>query len=443
MIETSNKSQRQHIVEQLGHALDFHIQPLQLCGIQLELIALSSLVDIAATAQRMSETAAGGLVDLWPELLLKLGAEQAHGNLVQGLLKGRTLIVKTDGTGAAWVTSEKQKLQRPVGTPNNQNILISSQTGFIEDLATNLGLLRNELRSAGLQQTCVDIGLDEKRRIVVLSMANAADPEFAAPIVKALTQHAHLPFTSLQQLTRWLCKRPIWNPIPPYVKTESPHEIAFFLKKGRVVLMIEGYPEAIVLPVELPDLFISDTDREQPPSIAFMIIVFRILGVLVAITAPAAYVALVSVNPDVMKVELIYSIALSRVGVPYPSLTEALLLLFIIEMLFEALIRLPKSIGPAMTMVGGIILGQAVVSANLVSNLLIIILAASTIANFTIIGYHFALVIRLWRYIMLFLAALFGPLGIVCGFYLLLSLISSASLMRKPMVPLTPDMRKE
>ncbi|WP_248759868.1 spore germination protein [Paenibacillus sp. ATY16] len=442
MIIKKENSQRKQIIEQLGNAMDFQILTLQICGIHLEMIALSSLVDVAATARRLSE-AGREPAENWQALLGELGAEEARDGLVRGLLDGRTIILQPGGTGAAWVQSEDRQLYRPVGTPNNQNILVSSQAGFIEDLSTNLGLIRSELRSQDLKFTHVDIGTREKRRIIVLSLDHVTDPAFAADIEKALSAQTHTPFVSLQQVSNWLCRRPKWNPIPSFFKTESPHEVTYFLKKGRVVLLVDGYPEAIVLPVELPDLFIADTDLEYTPVIAFMIVAFRILGVIIAISAPAAYVALISVNPDVMKVELIYSISLSRVGVPYPSLTEALLLLFIIEMLFEALIRLPKSVGPAMTMVGGIILGQAVVEANLVSSLLIIILAASTIANFTVIGYNFALVIRLWRYIMLLFAAIFGPLGIVCGFYILLSFISSATIMRQPMIPFRLSMKKE
>lgn len=442
MLDTNAKPQRNFIIDQLGHSTDFHRQLLEIRGIPLEMIALSSLVDVPATARRISEAGRKEPAD-WEELLWELGAEEAAGDLVQGLLEGRTVILKPDGTGAAWVQSEDEPLNRAIGTPNNQNVLVSSQAGFIEALTTNLGLIRNELRSSELRQTVFDIGSRDKKRIMLLSMENAADPDFVAEAKQKLLAHQSQTFSSLQQLSGWLSKQPRWSPISSFFKTESPHETAYFLRKGRIALLVEGYPEAMVIPVELPDLFIANTDREYTPVIAAMIVAFRVLGALIAVAALAAYVALISVNPDVMKVELIYSIALSRVGVPYPSITEALILLFIIEMLFEAIVRLPKSIGPAMTMVGGIILGQAVVEANLVSSLLIIILAASTIANFTVIGYHFALVIRLWRYIMLFFASLFGPLGIVCGFYLLLSLVGAATVMRKPLVPLAPMKKKE
>ncbi|WP_127532805.1 spore germination protein [Paenibacillus kobensis] len=442
MVSKGTKTQRDLIVEKLGTSVDWYAQKLQIGGMTLELIALSSLVDIPATNLRLLKSG-GEEAHTWEQLWAVIGAVEARGDLITGLLEGRTLLLMPDGTGGAWVQSEKRPLNRSINPPVNQNIMVSSKTAFIEDLITNLGLVRNELRSPALKQSIISVGSVYKKRILMLSMMNAAESAFVYDCEKALRAREGDDFDSLAQLMRWLGRKPVWNPIPSYARTESPHETANFLKKGRVVLLIEGYPDAIVIPVELSDLLISSEDRDYPAIAAAMLAAFRILGVLVAIAAPAAYVALVSINPDVMKVELIYSIAQSRVGVPYPSITEALILLFIMEMLLEAIIRLPKSIGPAMTMVGGIILGQAVVDANLVSNLLIIVLAASTIANFTVIGYNFALVIRMSKYFMLGFAALFGPLGIVCGFYLLLSLLCTATVMRKPFFPVKPLEQKE
>ncbi|MBP3961947.1 spore germination protein [Paenibacillus lignilyticus] len=428
----------EHVIEKLGKSPDFQHQHIVLGGKHVELFALSSLVDVAATVWRIKETASAESYT-WEQLKWTLGGEEAAkaGDHVQGLLEGRALLFTANRSEAIWVQPLSQNLNRSINSPNNQNILISSQTGFIEDMMTNVGLIRNELRSAHLKQSLVLVGSTHKQRMLILSLDNTVDAALLADCEAAIRAHANEDFTSTRQVAKWLRQQPLWSPLPCYNRTESPHEACHYLKQGRIALLIEGYPEAIIIPVHLADLFILDTDLDLPSALSVMIIFFRVLGALIAIIAPAAYVALVSINPDVMKLELIYSIARSRVGVPYPSLTEALILLFIIEMLLEAIVRLPKSIGPAMTMVGGIILGQAVVEAQLVSNLLIIVLAASTIANFTIIGYQFALTVRLWRYIMLFFAALFGPLGIVCGLFLLLSLISNVTILSKPFMPTT------
>ncbi|RAP75024.1 hypothetical protein DL346_16655 [Paenibacillus montanisoli] len=421
------------VLKKLSESPDFQSQRIEICGLHLELYALSSLVDVSATVLRLKETASADSYT-WEQLKLALSAEEAAeaADHVQGILEGRALLVNEAGSRAAWIQPESQNLNRSIDTPNNQNILLSSQTGFIEDIMTNLGLIRSDLRTAHLKQAHVLVGSSHKHRMIVLSLDNAADSALFADCESAIRSHANEDFASVRQVMRWLRQQPLWSPLPGYSRTESPHEAVHYLKQGRIVLLIEGYPEALVIPAHIYDLFISNIDRDLPAALSIMLVFFRVLGALIAIIAPAAYVALVSINPDVMKVELIYSIAKTRVGVPYPSLTEALILLFIIEMLLEAIVRLPKSIGPAMTMVGGIILGQAVVEARLVSNLLIIVLAASTIANFTIIGYQFALTVRLWRYIMLFFATLFGPLGIVCGLYLLLSLISTTTMLSKP-----------
>lgn len=433
---------KKRILDKFGSNTDLHLQVVQLSGMELEIVGLSSLVDVPATVLRLTQIAPEAAID-WEQLKKVVGEVEAQADLVQGLLEGRSLLLGPDGKDAVWIKSESMNLNRTVSTPNNYNVMAASQTAFIEDISTNLGLVRNELRTANLMQAMAMVGSIDKKRILVLSVASAADPAFVAYCLKALKTLENKPVDSLRQVMSCFVKQPIWNPMPSYVGTESPHQAAYYLRRGRVVLLIEGNPEAIVIPVQLSDLFISSEDRNYTAVISAMLVAFRILGSIIAIAAPAAYVALVSVNPDVMKVELIFTIAQSRVGVPYPSITESLILLFIIEMLFEAIIRLPKSIGPAVTMVGGIILGQAVVEANLVSNLLIIVLAASTISNFTIINYHFALVIRLWKYVMLCLASMFGPIGIVCGFYLLMSLISSAAVKGKPFVPITPLDQKE
>jgi hypothetical protein len=162
-------------------------------------------------------------------------------------------------------------------------------------------------------------------------------------------------------------------------------------------------------------MFAIENDRNFPLPIMFAIRIIRIIGILVTLISPGLYVALVSVNPEVLQIQLALSVAQSREGVPYPALVEIILMLVILELILEASVRLPKSIGPTITMVGGIILGQAAVEAKLVSNLLIIILAATTIANSTIVGFQNAVSIRLFKYAIVLLAAIFGILGLVAG----------------------------
>jgi hypothetical protein len=201
--------------------------------------------------------------------------------------------------------------------------------------------------------------------------------------------------------------------IPKFNTTELPQEAVNALRKGRIVLFLDRLPFALILPSLLWDMFIHVNDKNLPPPITVALRLLRLLGVLVTLIMPGLYVALVSVNPEVLRIELALSIAQSREGVPYPAFIEIVLMLIVLEMTLEASVRLPASIGPTVTMVGGIILGQAVVTAQLVSNLLIIILAVTTIANSTVVGVQNSLAIRFFKYVIVVLASIFGVFGIV------------------------------
>jgi hypothetical protein len=163
------------------------------------------------------------------------------------------------------------------------------------------------------------------------------------------------------------------------------------------------------------DMFCLKDDHNYPLPFMYLIRVLRIIGVLIATIIPGLYVALVSVNPEVLRLQLAISIANSRQDVPYPAFVETILLLIVLELILEASVRLPKSVGPTITMVGGIILGQAAVSAKLVSNLLIIVLAGTTIASSTVVGFQNSVAIRGFKYLLIILSAIYGMLGLLAG----------------------------
>ena len=146
-----------------------------------------------------------------------------------------------------------------------------------------------------------------------------------------------------------------------------------------------------------------------------MLRIFRVIGAVATLILPALYVALVSVNPEVFKTDLALFVAKSREGIPLPAFLETIAMVILVDLILEAIVRLPKSVGPAITMVGGVILGQAMVEAKLVSNLLVIVITAVVIASSAVIGMQNSLYIRLLKYPILILASIFGILGLSIG----------------------------
>ncbi|MEK4117893.1 spore germination protein [Paenibacillus sp. FSL W8-0919] len=218
----------------------------------------------------------------------------------------------------------------------------------------------------------------------------------------------------IQQLGNILGVNP-WSFVPNFNMTEMPQNAAHSLQQGKIVLMIDRYPFAIILPSLIMDMFCLKDDYNYALPFMYLIRFLRIVGALIATIIPGLYVALVSVNPEVLRLQLALSIANSRQDVPYPAFVETLLLLIVLELILEASVRLPKSVGPTITMVGGIILGQAAVSAKLVSNLLIIVLAGTTIASSTVVGFQNSVTLRVFKYVLIILSAIYGMLGLLAG----------------------------
>ena len=184
------------------------------------------------------------------------------------------------------------------------------------------------------------------------------------------------------------------------------------LLEGKVLILMDQFPLALAFPAVVTDLWSYKSDVNYPRLFQLFFRFLRIAGIIFAFTMPGLYIVMNAVNPELLRIQLAMSVAKSREGVPYPSVIEMLLMLLLIDMIVEASIRLPKSIGPTITMIGGIILGQAIVQAKLVSDLLIILLSASTIANFTMAGFLNTVGIRIHKYINILICSCFGIWGL-------------------------------
>lgn len=184
------------------------------------------------------------------------------------------------------------------------------------------------------------------------------------------------------------------------------------LMNGKVIILIDQFSFAFAFPAIITDLWSTTLDVNYPYLFQVFLRTVRAIGALLAVTLPGLYIVLNSVNPELLRIQLAITVAKSREGVPYPSLIEMLLVMLLLEMIIEATIRLPKNIGPTITMIGGILLGQAIVQAKLVSNLLIIILVASAIANFVLAGYMNTTGIRMYKYVVMLISSFFGIWGL-------------------------------
>lgn len=418
----------QEVKEKLGGNDDFLIQPDEICGVPVVMMGFTSLIDLVSTkiALRKNMDNADPAPQSVADMMSLLGdIKEMDANEAYALFVGGKFILYFESEQRCVIVEPfPVVLNRSIESPTNENVLQGPISSFIEDIDTNIGMVRKQMMSKHVRVKSYLAGNDQHKKISLIYDNLNVDPELVNNVTSEIEKNLHREINNMQNMAKTMGLS-AWSSIPKFNTTELPQEVASALKKGRVVLFIDRLPFALVLPNLLWDMFSLENDRNFPIPLTIVIRLLRVIGVLITLLAPGIYVALVAVNPEVLRIELALNIAQSREGVPYPAIVEIILMLVVLELIIEASTRLPKSIGPTITMVGGIILGQAVVTARLVSNLLIIVLAATTIANSTVVGFQNSLSIRLFKYVIVILSAIYGVLGLLGGLVLLSTYLAS------------------
>jgi spore germination protein len=206
-----------------------------------------------------------------------------------------------------------------------------------------------------------------------------------------------------------------FTPFPQVQVTERPDVVAGSVYEGRIAVLVDNSPFALILPVTLTALFQSAEDYYSRSTVTTFVRNLRILSGIISLLAPAMYIALISFNPGIIPTKLLLSIAATREGVPFPAFMEAFIMELTLEFLREAGVRLPRAIGSTIGIVGGLVIGQAAVSAGIVSPIMVIVVALTAIASFSIPNYEMAAGFRLIRFILMILASIYGLYGIVLG----------------------------
>ncbi|CAM4099202.1 spore germination protein [Lederbergia lenta] len=289
------------------------------------------------------------------------------------------------------------------------------QLALSEDIEVTINIIRQRYHKSSLN--VIDfIPADETNRAVVLLYDNdRADPDMVKKVKKRLDElHAPL-FQSAGDLQRLLNKG-IFTLLPSTLITERPDRIVYNLHGGKVIIVIDGSPNVIITPVIFFDFMSSMEDNYHVFGVTGFTILLRYIGLLTCIILPSLYVAMTSYNPDILRIELALTVAGSRIGVPYPSFIEVIFMLFFMELLTEASMRLPKAVSATATTVGGLILGTAATEAALTSTIMIIIISAVAISTFVIPINEMSFAMRVIRLFLLIYTSLFGLVGLLVGF---------------------------
>ncbi|MED1017555.1 spore germination protein [Bacillus atrophaeus] len=375
-----------------------------------------------------------------PELYMKAISSSEKNELcdiIDAILSGSVVYFSELSKQAKLFTAGQNPL-RSITEPESESIVRGAHDGFVESLDTNIQQIRYHVQDHNLAIHYVNIGEKARSRVALMYIEDIADPEIVKEMKRRLS---YLKIDSL--LTPGIIEEAIednsFSLFPQVINTERPDKVKANIMEGCVILMMDGSPSAIIAPITFFSFFQSPDDYSTRWVSASVMRILRFLAFSIAITLPAFYISLIAFHFEVIPNDLIVTMKNSIVNIPFPPLVEAMIMEITIELIREAGVRLPKPISQTIGIVGGLVIGDAVVQAGLISNMMIIVVAVTAVSSFVLPSYEMSTTIRTIRFPLMFLAASFGFIGIGFGFGLILmNLCKLESLGIPYLSPLSP-----
>jgi spore germination protein len=358
-------------------------------------------------------------------------------NVIELLLSG-FLYVYLKKTNEGLLLEISDGKERSLEKAETESLVLGPKIAFTESLNTNLNMIRKLIRDERLITEELTIGTRSKRKVRIVYLKDIAD-EDNVETVKQRLQDIHVEDVMDSSVLAQMIDDNSLSIFPQYLLTQLPDRFVYSICSGRIGIIVDQSPTAIICPSTFLSFFESTEDIYMRWFLSSSLRMMRFIGMVISVFFTPIYVAAVTFHNEVIPSNLLITLGQSRVVVPFPPLLEALLLEVMIDLLREAGARLPSKVGQTMGIVGGIVLGQATVEAGLTSNILIIVVSLSALANFTSPTYEMGTALRILRFPFLIAAGFWGFNGIMlCFIFLLTHLLKLTSLGRPYLSPLYP-----
>lgn len=332
-------------------------------------------------------------------------------DLVHGVLNGSAALL-VDGHPEALVIAMGVGIRRSVEEPTTEAVVRGPREGFTEDLRTNTGLVRLKIRSHALKMRSFVIGEQTRTQVVLAYLEGVAKPQVIEEAAKRLDSIKIDSILETGYIEELIEDSP-FSPFPQLQYTERPDTVAAQLLEGRFAIFVDGTPLVLTAPVTFWQMMQASEDYYERFISASIIRLIRYAFLSVALFLPALYIVVTTFHHDMLPTPMMLSFASARERIPFPGLLEALMMELAFEALREAGVRLPRTVGQAVSILGALVIGQAAVEAGIVSAPMVIIVSLTGIASFTIPRYGAAVPIRLLRFPILMLGGSLGLFGLV------------------------------
>lgn len=383
--------------------------------------------------ERISEdvVSLGGVktVNDWDALFLSLFSGEA--------------VIFIDGLSAALVANVSGGEKRSIQEPSTNVSVRGSKESFTESKETNISMVRRIINSPDLWIESMKIGKVTNTDVSIMYINGIANDKVVKEVRKRLKK---IDIDSILEsgYIEQLIEDQTITPFPTIANTERPDMVAGNLLEGRVAIFVNGTPFVLIVPALFIQFFQSVEDYYNRFDIASATRFLRIFVFLISLVGPAFYIAATTYHQEIIPASLLIAIAAQRENVPFPAFVEAIIMEITFEILREAGLRMPKSIGSTISVVGALVIGQAAVQAGIVSPAMVMIVSITAVASFATPSYSIAISARILRFGFMISAAVFGLYGVVLAFFILTVHLCSLRSFGVPyMSPLAPFIPSE
>ena len=432
---TSLSDNIQAIMTTLGNSDDIIVREITIgktAKQSIALIFIDGLSDTLAITDFIMETLMLELEDI-PEVQLGKANEYLKKNclticnvrdisnystLYSSILNGETIIL-FDGLVTGLSASTKGAKDRAVAEPSTESVIRGPRESFTETLRTNTALIRRKIKSPNLWIKTKIIGEVTQTDVSIMYINGIANDKIVDEVLARLDKIDIDGILESGYIEDFI-QDSKFSMFPLIYNSERPDVIAGELLEGKVAILVDGTPFVLIVPALFTSFLQSAEDYYQHWTISSLIRMLRFFGISLALVAPSLYVAITTFHQEMLPTPMLISIASQREGVPFPAVVEALIMEIAFEVLREAGLRMPRTIGPAVSIVGTLVIGQAAVEAGVVSAVMVIIVALTAICSFLFPAYGLSNTVRVLRFPLMIFAAMFGLFGVMFGIMIII-----------------------
>ena len=337
---------------------------------------------------------------------------------IRGVLIGDAVLF-VEGFAGALKIPDKGYPNMGIYESDTEKVVRGSNESFSESEKANTALIRKRIRNTGLKVQEFQVGIRSFTNVALVYMEELANPDLVKEIKRRLTEY-EIDGVLDSGILEQLAEESWYSPFPQFHSTRRPDRAAMSVLEGKVVVLVDNSPVALLLPADVNSFLKTTDDYYNRFFMASFARIIRYVSAFFSLTLPGLYLAVTNFHTQILPTPLLLSFWEARIGVPFPAALEVLLMELSFELLREAGVRLPGAMGNTIGIVGGLIIGQAAVDANLVSPIVVIVVAFTALCSFAIPNEEFAFSFRILKFLLIFLSAWLGFFGFLIGLFAVL-----------------------